>query len=74
MVHPLIMSLKAFHIVFVTASILLAFGFGVWSFLDYRDHGRSAELIGGILSVLAGFALIVYAKAILRKLKNISYL
>jgi hypothetical protein len=68
------MSLKAFHIVFVTASILLAFGFGVWSLLDYRDHGRAAELIGGIVSLLAGVGLIIYAKAILRKLKNISYL
>jgi len=68
------MSLKAFHIVFVTASILLAFGFGIWSLLDYKEHGRMAELIGGIVSLLAGFALIIYAKAILRKLKNISYL
>ncbi|TMP99251.1 MAG: hypothetical protein E6L09_09875 [Verrucomicrobia bacterium] len=68
------MSLKAFHVVFVAASILLAFGFGVWSLLDYRDHGKIAELIGGIVSVLVGFALIVYVKAILRKLKNISYL
>ena len=68
------MSLKAFHIVFVTASILLAFGFGVWSLLDYRDHGNTAELVGGLVSVLVGFALIIYAKAILRKLKNISYL
>ncbi len=68
------MSLKAFHIVFVTASILLAFGFGVWSLLDYRDHGKAAELVGGIVSLLSGIALIVYAKAILRKLKDISYL
>jgi len=68
------MSLKAFHIVFVTASILLSFGFGVWSLLDYKDNGKSAELIGGIVSMLVGVALIFYAKAILRKLKNISYL
>jgi hypothetical protein len=68
------MSLKAFHIVFVTASILLAFGFGAWALLDYKDHGKTAELIGGFVSVLTGFALILYAKAILRKLKNISYL
>jgi len=68
------MSLKAFHIVFVTASILLAFGFGVWSLLDYRDHGKTAELIGGIVSIVVGLALIFYARAILRKLKNISYL
>ncbi len=74
MPRPPTMSLKAFHIVFVTASILLAFGFGVWSLLDYRDHGKTAELIGGIVSIVVGLALIFYARAILRKLKNISYL
>jgi len=68
------MSLKAFHIVFVTASILLSFGFGVWSLLDYKDQGKPAELLGGIVSLLVGVALIFYAKAILKKLKNISYL
>jgi hypothetical protein len=68
------MSLKAFHIVFVTASILLAFGFGAWSLLNYRDQGRTLDLVYGAGSVVAGIALIVYGKAILRKLKDISYL
>ena len=68
------MSLKAFHIVFVTASILLAFGFGAWSLLNYKDEGRTLDLVFGISSVTAGIALIAYGKAILRKLKNISYL
>ena len=68
------MSLKAFHIVFVTASILLAFGFGIWSFFTYKDQGAIGDLIYGVGSSLAGIALMIYAKAILRKLKNISYL
>ena len=68
------MSLKAFHIVFVTASILLAFGFGAWSLLNYKDEGSTLDLVFGISSVTAGIALIAYGKAILRKLKNISYL
>jgi len=68
------MSLKAFHIVFVTASILLAFGFGAWSLLNYKDEGSTLDLVFGISSVTAGIGLIAYGKAILRKLKNISYL
>ncbi len=68
------MSLKAFHIVFVAASILLAFGFGAWSFLNFRDEGRTLDLVFGISSVAAGIGLIIYGKAILRKLRNISYL
>lgn len=68
------MSLKTFHIVFVIASILLAFFFGGWLLHDYFATRQVAELVVGILSVLAGVGLICYGKAVLRKLKNISYL
>ena len=68
------MSLKAFHVVFVTASILLAFGFGAWSYSDYKDQGKTVDLIYAVGSTLAGGTLLVYFKFVLRKLKNISYL
>lgn len=68
------MSLKAFHIVFVSLSILLAFGFAAWCFAQYGDGHRSADLIYGIGSAVAGIGLIFYGKYVLRKLKNISYL
>jgi len=68
------MSLKAFHVVFVTASILLAFGFGASSYVAYNDQGKMMDLIYAIGSTLAGIALVIYFKIVLRKLKNISYL
>jgi hypothetical protein len=68
------MSLKAFHVVFITASILLAFGFGVGSYFDYKDQGKTVDLIYAIGSTLAGIVLVIYFKIVLRKLKNISYL
>jgi hypothetical protein len=68
------MSLKAFHIVFIVASILLAFFFGAWLLHDFAATRQAAELIVGILSILAGLGLIAYGKSILRKLKHISYL
>jgi len=68
------MSLKAFHIVFVAASILLAFFMGGWLLNDYFATRQAAELVVGILSILAGGGLICYGKSILRKLKHISYL
>ena len=68
------MSLKAFHVVFVAASILLAFGFGIWSLVSYRDESRTLDLVFGIGSLLAGVALIIYGGFVLKKLKNISYL
>ena len=68
------MSLKAFHIVFIAASILLAFGFGGWCFREYHAEGRRVDLIFGTGSVVAGFGLLIYGRAILKKLKHISYL
>jgi hypothetical protein len=68
------MSLKAFHIVFVIASILLAFGFGAWSYFDYKEQGTTSDLVFAIGSTIAGIILVFYFKAVLRKLKNISYL
>lgn len=68
------MSLKTFHIVFVAASILLAFFFGAWLLNDYAHTHEQMELIFGIISLLAGLGLIWYGKSVLRKLKHISYL
>ena len=68
------MSLKALHIVFIVASIVLAFGFGAWSLNAYKEEGAQSNLWFGIGSLAAGVLLIVYGKAVLKKLKDISYL
>ena len=68
------MSLKALHVVFITASIVLAFGFGVWCLKAYFDGGVQRDLWFGIGSIVAGIGLIFYGWAVLKKLKNISYL
>ena len=68
------MSLKAFHIVFVAASTLLAFGFGAWELQNYFATEEKQSLLLGIFSLLAGIALIWYGKVVLKKLKHISYL
>jgi hypothetical protein len=68
------MSLKAFHIVFITASVLLAFGFAAWSLVSYSDGKRLVDLGFGIGSAVLGVGLIIYGRYFLRKLKDISYL
>ncbi len=69
------MSLKAFHIVFIVASILLAFLFSAWCMASYfRADGPVLHLIFGVGSLLSGILLIIYSKYFLRKLKDISYL
>lgn len=68
------MSLKAFHIVFICASILLSVGFAGWEVMVFRTSGRPRDLIFAGLSLLAGAALVLYSKYVMRKLKDISYL
>jgi len=68
------MSLKSFHIVFVAVSTLLAFFFAGWLLNNYFVTKAIGSLLGAIASALAGFGLIWYGKAVLRKLKQISYL
>ncbi|HTD68722.1 MAG TPA: hypothetical protein VK846_19550 [Candidatus Limnocylindria bacterium] len=68
------MSLKALHVVFIVASIVLALGFGGWSLNEFAQKGARSDLWFGIGSLAAGLLLIIYGKAMLRKLKDISYL
>ena len=69
------MSLKAVHIIFVTASLLMTAFFGAWAWHEYAGpQGTRAHLVYGLLSVVAFAGLIVYGKYFLKKLKHISYL
>ena len=68
------MSLKAFHLIFVSASIAVCLFLGVWSFLSFRATGSRADLVYVATSVIAIVALLWYGRYFLRKLKHISYL
>lgn len=69
------MSLKAFHVVFITAASALAFGVGVWMLRAYRGpEGVTNDLAFGIASLIIGAGLLVYEGFFLKKLKNVSYL
>ncbi|TSA40805.1 MAG: hypothetical protein D4R57_01395 [Verrucomicrobiales bacterium] len=68
------MSLKSFHLIFITAASLLAFGFGWWMLRAYSDSGMKADQIYGVTSLVVGAALLVYEVFFIKKLKNVSYL
>lgn len=68
------MSLKAFHVVFVSASILLTLGVGVWALNRWFQEGGNLNLALGAGSLLSAIALGVYGRYFLKKLKHISYL
>jgi len=61
------MSLKAFHVVFIAASIMLAAGFGFWAV----SRGDGAYLAAGILSFACAAALVAYEVGFLRKCREL---
>jgi type III secretory pathway component EscT len=68
------MSLKAFHLVFIVASILMCAGTAAWSLMNYRaPQGNQWDLALGIGSIVAALGLIVYERYFLKKFKNVSY-
>jgi len=61
------MSLKAFHLIFVTMFTTMSFGFAAWGFV-------SGHILAGLLGIVMGILIIVYGVYFLKKLKKISYL
>ena len=61
------MSLKAFHLIFVTLLTALSFGCAAWAF-------SAGKNFWGAMGVVAGILVIVYGVYFLKKLKRISYL
>ncbi len=67
------MSLKTFHIVFITASILLCLGFGAWELRSYLNFHHRPNLVMGAGSLVCGVILVVYERAVVRKFKLLRY-
>lgn len=63
------MTLKTIHLLFITLSALLAWGFAAWCF-GMRDGTTETHPILGVISVATGVALIAYEVLFVRKLKQ----
>ena len=63
------MSLKAFHLIFVTLLTTLSFGCAAWAF-----RGAAHRAVFGAGGIAAGILVIIYGIYFLKKLKKISYL
>ncbi len=68
------MSLKTFHICFITVSILLSFGFGTWLIFADAVDGNAVVFAAAAASFATGIGLILYVVRFLRKLRHVSYL
>lgn len=68
------MSLKAFHVIFITSAFLLAVFLGGWCLYEFFAHShRVVDLLLGLLSLAGSVGLLVYGRFFLKKLKNIDY-
>lgn len=65
------MSLRFFHIVFITLSTLLAVGCSALEYSNYKAQPSMGHLIFSILSALVGVGLVIYGVWFLKKTKNL---
>ena len=65
------MSLKIIHIIFITLSVMISIGFGVWGLHSHMTEGNPLNLVLGISSLVLGGVLVVYGIGFLRKMKEL---
>jgi hypothetical protein len=63
------MTLKAFHVVFISASVLLAFFFGAWC-LDTSPPPDAGRIVAGVGAIAVGLGLAAYEAWALRKVPS----
>ena len=68
------MSLKAFHVFFISVSVLLCLVVGGWGIQSFITDSNAVGILVGLFFILLGCALVVYEVRFLRKFKNVSYL
>jgi len=70
------MSLKAFHIFFISAASIICVTCAVWAFKTYGvpEESRPWQLWFGVGGTLIAAGLLVYLRSFLKKMKNVSYL
>jgi hypothetical protein len=65
------MSLKGFHIVFITFSTMLALGIGSWCVWVNLNVGEPAYLVGAAAGFASAVALVIYGFWFYRKMKRL---
>ena len=65
------MGLRAFHLLFIALSIVLAAFFGAWAIGQYRVEHRLVFIVAAVLSLAGACGLAVYGTAFQRKTRNL---
>jgi len=66
------MSLKAFHILFISLSALMSALVGAWGVDRYLNDGSASDLGLAVLFFMSGLALVAYGVRFWRKVREIS--
>ncbi len=66
------MSLKAFHLFFIAASVRVCFGFGAWGIYDHATRAHADSLALGLLSLGIGVVLIFYGRKFRQKFSHLA--
>jgi len=66
------MSLRAFHYVFITLSVILAFGFAYLEFATYSQGHSITDGVVGAISALIGVVLMGYGIWFYRKSQKLA--
>lgn len=65
------MSLKAFHVLFITVAVLMILGCGGWALSAWLQSGYAGSLVAAIGAFLGAVTLIVYEVIFIRKTKGV---
>lgn len=65
------MSLRIFHVVFISASVALSLYGAVWGAREFFVAGNTTALFVGLTFIVCGIALVRYASKAFRKLKEL---
>ena len=65
------MSLRAFHLLFIAVSVVLAAFCAAWAMGQYRVEHQAALVVTAVGSVLAAGGLAVYGTIFQRKTRNL---
>lgn len=65
------MGLKSIHVVFITACTVMSLSLAVFFWREYQESHASGALLGSLVSVVGGTALVVYGTWFLKKMSRL---
>lgn len=64
------LSIKSFHIFFISLSILITIGYGIWQ-LQNPTFNSNLAMVLGVFGISVGIGLSVYLQRVIKKFKTI---